>query len=58
MASKNLSQLFMQRVKSMNAESEEDFHITLRPYQREAKEMIFAENEMRPAYISWCRRAG
>lgn len=55
---KNMSQLFKSKMKALNEADTEDFHIKLRPYQQEAKDMIFAEGEIRPVYICWSRRAG
>lgn len=54
---KNMAQLYRSRIKTIEEGDTPDFHIELRPYQREAEEMIFAEGESRPAYLTWCRRA-
>lgn len=54
---KNMAQLYKSRIKIMEEGETPDFHMSMRPYQQEAKEMIFSDGKFRPTYICWCRRA-
>lgn len=58
MSIKNLAQLYKSRIKIMEEGETPDFYMTDRPYQKEAKDVMFAAGENRPMYICWCRRAG
>ncbi|MGL4970547.1 MAG: hypothetical protein ACRC45_02840 [Cetobacterium sp.] len=58
MANKNMSQWFMNKMKTMKEDDENDFNMTLRPYQQEAMETIMKDDEYRPFYLCWSRRLG
>lgn len=58
MAIKNLAQMYRSRIRVMEEGDTPDFWMKYRPYQQEAKDMIFSKDEFRPTYICWCRRAG